>query len=426
MRFRASLVAIVAMAACAPMPPPQPPTPPAPPAVRTVAVFVMSGDRPVPGASCAIDEAPAPRGVANADGYVAFDGIATSRRDLQLSCSADGYFAFSEHRSLTTDSNEDLAPVSLPPMLPPPPTRDEMLNVRLTFQGLIVQTEEFGTLPWFEAALPWLNADDRQAVYAAKHASTAWPGGDTHAIIMLPSGPPLYDEPGQPYSADRFGALDWTAGNTHIDERLADLVVEVARAGFTRQLLFLYGDDGERGFPVAMAQLDLVYDALAHSKYGDLRGYVVPLPGWDGVFYGYTPQHIYDWGGKCRTLFPYCGLEHSTGHIPAGEGPQEWRKPNGPMRVYDLILGEFIDDRFDDTVWQIAGRMLGPDYRRPADQPAADDPNPPFYLSDPTDRGPIRHCAFEFYEYGFVRGASVDRVNAARDYFKRIGYTCGG
>jgi hypothetical protein len=96
------------------------------------------------------------------------------------------------------------------------------------------------------------------------------------------------------------------------------------------------------------------------------------------------------------------------------------------MRSYDLLLSEFDDARFDDSVWQIAARMLGPAYRRPPDQPAGDDPRPPFYLKDPTARGPIVNCAFEFYEYGWVRGATPAAVNQARQYFKNLGYGCGG
>jgi hypothetical protein len=94
----------------------------------------------------------------------------------------------------------------------PPPTRDAMLSPRLTFQGSIFDTAQFGRLPGFEACLPWLTPADRQVVYAAKRAA-----GDTHCIITIPDGVPLYDEPNQAYSPDKFGPLDWTNGNTAID-----------------------------------------------------------------------------------------------------------------------------------------------------------------------------------------------------------------
>lgn len=112
------VLAALAVASCAPIklpaPPPMPPPMPPPAAtVRTVAVVVESAGHPIVGATCAIDQAPAPRGESDAAGYLAWDGIATSRRDLQLTCAADGFSPFSEHRALITDHNEDMEPVVL-------------------------------------------------------------------------------------------------------------------------------------------------------------------------------------------------------------------------------------------------------------------------------------------------------------------------
>lgn len=353
------------------------------------------------------------------------------------------------------------APTETPAPLPAPPTRDEILNVRITFQGLTVRTQQFGDLPWFEAALPWLRQTDREAAYAAKHASPAWnPSGDTHALVMLPWGPPLYDHPRQPYSRDRFGPLDWTSGGTAIDGRLADLVHEVIANGFRDVLLFLGGDDGERGYPIAMRQLDLVHDALSDSKYGDLRPYVVAIPGWDGVFSGYSPRHVADFGAKCRRLFRYCGIEHRTGQIPTGGGARDYA-PGGTMTDYDLILSEF--DRIttgqrtwnrdrsgrgsaDDAesghriseyeihmkgVWNVAARLLGPAYVRPPDQPADNDPGSgasKAYLRIPSPRGPYAACAFEWTgEYDWVRHReSSDDITRDRRYLQSLGYACGG
>jgi hypothetical protein len=192
-----------------------------------------------------------------------------------------------------------------------------------------------------------------------------------------------------------------------------------------------------------MAQLDLVYQALrVESRYGDLGGYVVPFPGWDGVFYGYTPDQVAQWGAKCRRLFLYCGLEHQPGRIPVGEGGSDYL-PGGRMTTFDLLLAEF-DGPNDRTwratargprdypgnqIWQIAARMLGPRYRRPDDQPAdADSATPPFYLAPASPRGPYVHCAFEWIgEYLFVRDReTAEQVAVDRQYFKSLGYTCGG
>lgn len=426
--FRRLLLVLAFTAACGPIPGPKPPTPP--PAIVFDVVPEDQGNA-VQGADVNVDgvhQTCCPGGVTT---WQKPAGTTT----VWVSITAQGYKDVVQQPVSLSDPNPHR--MALAHALPPPPTRDEMLNVHITFQGLMVNCPPYGTIPWFEAAMAWASPECRANAYAAKHASTAWAGGDTHAIIMVPSGPPLYDEANQPYTADRFGPLDWTAGGTAIDGRLADLVVEVANAGFPRILLFL-GGDGPQGYPIAMNQLTLVHDALANSQYGDLTGYVIPIPGWDGVFYGWEPSRtlIPAWGQKCRSLFPYCGLEHATGKIPLGEGDGDWVN-GGAMRWLDLLLEEFDDDRYDDTVWQIAARVLGPAYRRPLNQPAGDDPGSPFgpnsgqfYLRQPTDRGPIVPCAFEFHEYTDVHSwgdpANLANTVKQREYLKGVGYTCGG
>jgi len=94
------------------------------------------------------------------------------------------------------------------------------------------------------------------------------------------------------------------------------------------------------------------------------------------------------------------------------------------MQAFDVIMSEFPNwpDR-GDAVWQIAGRLLGPAYRRPSDQPAGDDPRPPFYLAPGTPRGPYVACAFEFAKFPESRGRlQPDEVQRARDYYTALGY----
>src|SRR5262249_50430831 len=64
--------------------------------------------------------------------------------------------------------------------LPPIPTRDQLCGVRMTFQGLTIQTTQFGAIPWFTIALSSLNMPDRLAAYAALHAA-----GDTHVGLAV-------------------------------------------------------------------------------------------------------------------------------------------------------------------------------------------------------------------------------------------------
>lgn len=296
---------------------------------------------------------------------------------------------------------------------PTVPTRDQLIHVQTSgMQGLLVDTAQFGQLPWWDAALPWLDALDRVAVYAAKASA-----GDTHCLIELPCGPPLYNESGQAYSPDKFGPLDWMAGNTAVDPQLPALLDEVRLAGFL-PVLFLGGDDGERGYPIAVQQLPLIVSAL-----GDRMRSTLIIPGWDGVFYGWTPEHIVAFGAQFRSLCPngYLGIEMSEGHIPLGEGPSDWC-PTCRMKDYDVLLTEFSPDNLhQDSTWQIAGRLLGPAYIRPPDQPAGDDPNPPWYLRAGSPRGPVGTCAFEYDTYYWVRG-SVAEVETHRAYLKSLGW----
>jgi len=298
-----------------------------------------------------------------------------------------------------------------------PPTRDEILSVKLFFQGMIVPTKQFGNLPWFEACLPWLTLEDRLSAYNTKRLN-----GDTHCIVTIPDGPPLYDEPNQPYNSTNFPGLDWTNNNTVIDSRLTNLIREVISNGFNRILLFL-GGDGPENTQIAFKQLNLLH---ANDDYRTtLYKYCVPIPGWDSVFYGWSLESIIQWGKLFRQLFPdgYLGLEHNTGHIPLGEGGQDFQ-PNGRLQDFDLILSEYDNNLHQDSCWQINGRLEKP-YNRPSDQPINDDPNPPYYLSVPNPRGKFYHLAFEFGEYEFVRGncsqASIDYVNANRLYLRNMG-----
>lgn len=303
--------------------------------------------------------------------------------------------------------------------LPAPPSRTDMISPRLSFQGLLYPTEQFGMLPGFEACLPWLTPADRQVVYAAKHAA-----GDTHCIITIPDGPPLYDEPNQAYSPDKFGPLDWTSGNTTIGPELPALIREVIGAGFPQILLYLGGDGSGDAYKIAYTQVDLL--AANEDFRTTLYKYCVILPGWDGVFYGWPLEQVQPWSDKIRTLWPdgYVGLHYSTGHIPLGEGGSDFL-PNGRMQNFDLLVGEFDDQLHQDSTWQILNR-LERDYVRPSDQPAGDDPARVYYLKGENPRGPWGHFAMEYGEFEAVRcGADftgmVKHVNQNRQYMRSMG-----
>ena len=309
--------------------------------------------------------------------------------------------------------------ILLTPQLPAPLSRDAILSVKLTFQGLTFQHSVYGAMPLFEAVLPWCELADRQSIYAVKHAA-----GDTHAIVNVPAGRPLYDDPNQPYSADRFGPLDWTNGLTAMVPAFADLVVEQIREGFT-PILFL--DEIQA---TSFASLPLVLQALKTNAYGiDLTPYVIIMPGWDGVFYGWEPSNtvIPEWATLARSYAPECylGIEFNVGHIPLGNGPADYA-PGGKMAGFDLIAAEFFpwvepDTPAGDSVWQVVARLTRP-YHRPPDQPPDDDPTPPFYLAHASPRGPYFAWFFEFDEYRWVRGqVSAAGLERERQYLRNLG-----
>jgi hypothetical protein len=292
----------------------------------------------------------------------------------------------------------------LKPNFPDAPTREQVLGVNLTFQGLTVTTNQYGVLPWFEAALAWLTYDDRQRVYDAKHKV-----GDTHCIIQFPFGD-LYPEPNQPYN--QFPPLDWT--NNYLN--LLNLGIEVIEHGFYP---IIFPDERQ---DESLAQMQQIIKTLK-----DIVPYCIFMTGWDGVFYGWEPSHVVipKWAATMRAINPnvYLGIEHNQGHIPLGEGGDDYL-PNGNMKDFDVVFGEYDgwlpSNSPGDEVWQILGRMIRP-YNRPPDQPQGDDPNPPFYLVD-SDRGPRYYCTFEFDEYRWVRnGVSASQISDERNYLKACG-----
>lgn len=309
---------------------------------------------------------------------------------------------------------------------PLPPTRDDIGLGQTTQQGLTVTTAQFKAMPWWGACWAWLTKEDRAAAGAQLLAN-----GDTICLIEVPCGVPLYDEGGNFYSPDKFPALDMTHDNTQIDTAFITIIEEALQMGFKGVWLFLGGDAGNNGYPIAVAQTKLLGPALAASQFGNLNEYVVQFPGWDGVFYGYEPpEKCTDWANQARAAGAvYVGMEFSTGHIPLGEGGSDYQ-PGGRMEPFDVVLGEFDDGRFDDSVWQILARMIGPAYVRPPEQPADDDPGSPFgpnsgqfYLRTPSPRGPFYFRVFEYYIYGWVRDTPASVVADAKAYFVKCGAT---
>ena len=118
----------------------------------------------------------------------------------------------------------------------------------------------------------------------------------------------------------------------------------------------------------------------------------------------------------------YFAIEHTPGNIPCGEGGSDYAS-GGLMSTFDTMMGEF-NTVHEDSFWQVAGRMVSP-YHRPPDQPAGDDPNPPFYLAPGSPRGPYFYVGFEPLQggvYEWCRGCcSLEQVRAVNQYMRDAG-----
>lgn len=302
------------------------------------------------------------------------------------------------------------------PNRPKVPTRQQICSIGCTFQGLTISTKQFGTQPWFELAYQCLSsAADRASVRAQKKAA-----GDTHLILeFYTHQQSIYDEPGQPWqhaiSPSGEANPQWFLG----------LVAELRQDGLIPIVVF-DGDNGDNpmdGWPNAARQLPLLVDLL-----GAWNDQMLYARFWDGVFYGSTPGHIADFGQQFRDVLPngYLAIEHQPGRIPVGNGPADYA-PGGLMVDYDVICSEFDWLPHNDATWQVAARLLGPAYVRPPDQPAHDDPSPPWYLRTGSSRGPYFTWAMEYAEYQWVRSqVTAAEIQTQRQYFRNMGYTAVG
>ncbi len=370
------------------------------------------------------------------------DGIATVEGFL-LTVEKEGYAPYVAqpymHPSLGAVmpiSLQLLPPVPPTPPLPPIPSRDQLCHVQCSFQGLTVQTQQYGVLPLFDPVIGWFTgptaAADRAACYAAHKAV-----GDTHINLAVSS---QYDEPGQAYAG--MPGRDFT---NDLDAFRA-LLTEAIHEGF--YILLMMAGDGEEPDPVGLTKgrtwLMQNFERIVTALRGDgtpvrpdLTPYIVFCPGYDGVVPGWQPPSGVDaFVQMARGVLGPQGalaIELSAGYcVWAGNEFNNWATPAG--QCVDVILSEFPCPMGPpqpcpadpaqrspwDQVWQIVGRLVRP-YHRPADQPANDDPSPPYYLGSGTPRGPYVYVAWEFDTYAWVRGCSVDTVHTHREYLKSLG-----
>lgn len=352
-----------------------------------------------------------------------------------------------------------------PSVLPPIPTRAHVCALQTTMAGITYHTTQWGAIPaWFYGAL---NTQDRQIARDAHRDA-----GDTHIILPITEA---YRESGTLWPEELRNGYDYTDDLTTYRRLATELIAD----GFLIDCPL--GGDGlgdgpgyndpigrTYGHGWIMQNLARIITALqgdGTAAAPDLTQYIIFRPGWDAVFFGWSgaeasaflaewvhwglrwkyvrqattlsykqtlstaqlddqQTRIRDFGELFRRVHPtgYLSIQHTPGDIPVGLGPADYA-PGGMMQHFDTILSEF-NSVHEDSCWQIVGRMVSP-YHRPPEQPAGDDPNPPFYLAPGTPRGPYFYVAFEptkggLYEY--CRGAcTLADVITTRTYLRNLG-----
>jgi hypothetical protein len=311
--------------------------------------------------------------------------------------------------------------------LPPEPTRDQMIQGRMSFQGLNVTLPGMTRpIPWFEPFIASLTPDGRQAVYAAKHAA-----GDTHILYALSYNYVSGDGYRYPIDGRDFtGDLDG----------FAELVHEGCAHGF-RPFVSLASDGqgyapegGTYGWRWGMDHMAVVLGAFEQVHGVDLRRRVLFGGGFEllGPGGNWTPDQLIAYYLQLRTYVGdsgYTWLELGQGYCKWMEdGAACWSSPAGVS--LDVFLQEYsqpLEDNWDGAC-QLARRMLGPStYRGPLPPQIQDDPQVAYYLRGDRPRGPLGIWAFEYDLYRFTRGqSSVGDVDDQRQRLQSLGYPSVG
>lgn len=316
-------------------------------------------------------------------------------------------------------------------VFPPYPTREQVCNVFCGFQGITIHTHQFGDIPAFGPEAGALNDDD--TIWYCEQMKGL---GFTHVEFAISW---QYDEPDFNYPVP---GLDLAYNLEEVARRL-DLII--------RQGMFVkfsmagdglsVNDDPQQGqyndphgwtygYEWAMINLERVLGFLSDYLGHDLTEFCIFVPGYDAVFYGWgkegevpdlQPQRVIEFGNHFRSIKPdgKLGIEHSDGKIPVGNTTLDWTT-NGPLDAYDSLLSEYNPfNLHSDSAWQIIGRCSRP-YNRPPDQPAGDDPNPPYIIQD-CSRGKRFYIMYELLTYLWVRNeVTIEECNNEYDYFTEM------
>jgi hypothetical protein len=329
-------------------------------------------------------------------------------------------------------------PTVTPLALLPKPSRDEILSARGSFQGLEVKTEQYGVLRWFDPFLGSLDRlEDRQAVYAAKLAV-----GQKRLTLAVSYA---YRSQNQAYTniPGRDFSKDLPALHALMEEAIrAGLYIDLRMAGDGQSR-----DDRSYNDPQGDTyghQWLMEHSGEIHGALADLDPWTIYGPGFDGVFsknYEWLPEQVRAWWLLMRSLVTWKGYvsqEWGAGICDMGDGEDTYRGAGEAVDVFYLEspwppahTGQPKPDGaigfVGDEIWQVSSRMLGPEYRRPSDQPPTIDPNMhESRVRFGTPRGKTYVQFDEFDTYGHVRMMPLAQIEADRAYLKSLGFSLVG
>lgn len=284
-----------------------------------------------------------------------------------------------------------------------------------SMQGLRVTLDGETRMIW-GPTLPQHSKPWREAFYAAKRAF-----GDTHVTLSLSNLLGLatfQDRPDEP------GVL--TLMREALDHGFF-ILLKCMGDGNGRPEEVNY-DSGALGYYWVTENFQTIHDIVDAAGF---KPYTIFSPGFDGVVPGWQPfNRVPTFAAHARRIVGdgYLAIELSAGYWCWSGEDDDWRLPEG--KHWDTILAEGpIEFVPDDYYWQIAKRLLGPKFNRPADMPAEDDPG--MYPGGPsvhqTPRGPYAVVWFEYDTYLRVRPkldrAMSDATTAMhRAYIKALGF----
>lgn len=308
-----------------------------------------------------------------------------------------------------------------------PPTRDEVLTARVGFQGVTIQTQQYGAIKAWGPEIGSLTDTDR-----ASYVRQMITAGFNACEVAVSWNYPVYP----------IGGRDLSQNLTELRRQVKQIITVGGPIGLKAVLVFCAGDGlsvnpnpqpGQYNDPGGwtygrewlLHNFSRIYAAFGPQSDDpiDLRPWVVFVPGYDAcdayqwdsganvVEVWHLMRLVVDAGGA-----GYVGFEWPAGQCQLGDGFPTYTQANAgciDLWLLETPAGPYppSDDNNIRQLTQQVGRMCRP-YNRPAW--AVDDPSPPFYGPFNTPRGPAPVQLYEHSTYDWTHGASVELVQQKR------------